>query len=178
MGAMSSSHTLRAAEPRDLDAIVQLIRELAEFEHLSHLLEVTPSKLEPHLFGPEPAAECLVGEVGGEVVGFALYFRNFSTFLAKPGLYLEDLYVRPAHRRSGLGKAMLIHLAQLACERGYGRFDWTVLNWNDDAIRFYEKLGATVLPEWRICRLTGDALERYADGDRPSMWSPSSWLGL
>ncbi|MDP0971704.1 GNAT family N-acetyltransferase, partial [Klebsiella pneumoniae] len=82
-------------------------------------------------------------------------YTNFSTFLAKPGLYLEDLYVRPAHRRSGLGKALLIALAQLACERGYGRFDWTVLNWNEDAIRFYEKLGAEVLPDWRICRLTG-----------------------
>ncbi|PTT83968.1 GNAT family N-acetyltransferase [Pelomonas sp. HMWF004] len=170
--------TLRAAERRDLPAIVQLISELAEFENLSHLLEVTPDKLEPHLFGDKPVAECVLGEVGGEVVAFALFLTNFSTFLAKPGLYLEDLYVRPAHRRSGLGKALLVHLAQLACERGYGRFDWTVLDWNEDAIRFYEKLGATVMPEWRICRLTGEALERYADGDRPSMWSPSNWLGL
>jgi GNAT superfamily N-acetyltransferase len=169
---------IRAAEPRDLRAIVQLISELAEFENLTHLLEVTPDSLEPHLFGDEPSAECMVGEVEGEVVAFALFYRNFSTFLSKPGLYLEDLYVRPAHRRSGLGRAMLIELARLACERGYGRFDWTVLDWNEDAIRFYEKLGAEVLPDWRICRLTGDALERYADGDRPSMWSPSSWLGL
>jgi GNAT superfamily N-acetyltransferase len=162
---------IRPAEPRDLDAIVQLIGELAEFENLSHLLDVTPEKLEPHLFGERPAVECMVGEVDGEVVAFALYFTNFSTFLAKPGLYLEDLYVRPAHRRSGLGRALLIELARLACERGYGRFDWTVLDWNEDAIRFYEKLGAEVLPEWRICRLTGEALERYADGERPSMWS-------
>ena len=110
--------------------------------------------------------------------GFALFFQNFSTFLAKPGLYLEDLYVRPAHRRSGLGRSLLVYLAQLACERGYGRFDWTVLNWNEDAIRFYEKLGAEIMPDWRICRLAGEALERYADGDRPSMWSPSAWLGL
>jgi GNAT superfamily N-acetyltransferase len=169
---------IRAAEPRDLQAIVQLISELAEFENLTHLLEVTPEKLQPHLFGDAPVVECMVGEVDGEVVAFALYFTNFSTFLAKPGLYLEDLYVRPAHRRSGLGRALLIELAQLACERGYGRFDWTVLDWNEDAIRFYEKLGAHVMPEWRICRLTGDALERYAEGDRPSMWSPSSWLPL
>jgi GNAT superfamily N-acetyltransferase len=120
----------------------------------------------------------MVGEIDGEVVAFALFYTNFSTFLAKPGLYLEDLYVRPAHRRSGLGRALIVQLAQLACERGYGRFDWTVLDWNEDAIRFYEKLGAHVMPEWRICRLTGDALERYAEGDRPSMWSPSSWLPL
>jgi GNAT superfamily N-acetyltransferase len=177
MGAMPA-HDIRPAEPRDLNAIVQLIGELAEFEQLTHLLEVTPAKLEPHLFGDEPVAECMVGEIDGEVVAFALYYVNFSTFLAKPGLYLEDLYVRPAHRRSGLGKALLIQLAQLACARGYGRFDWTVLDWNEDAIRFYEKLGAEVMPDWRICRLTGDALERYADGDRPSMWSPSAWLGL
>ena len=170
--------TLRAAEPRDLPAIVQLIGELAEVEHLTHLLEVTPDSLEPHLFGDNPVAECALGEVDGEVVAFALYYTNFSTFLGKPGLYLEDLYVRPAHRRSGLGRSLLVHLAQLACERGYGRLDWTVLNWNEDAIRFYEKLGAEVMPDWRICRLTGDALERYSDGDRPSMWSPSAWLGL
>lgn len=171
-------HDIRAAEPRDLNAIVQLIGELAEFEHLTHLLEVTPEKLAPHLFGDAPVAECLVGEVRGEVVAFALYFTNFSTFLAKPGLYLEDLYVRPAHRRSGLGRALLIQLAQLACERDYGRFDWTVLDWNEDAIRFYQSLGADVLPEWRICRLTGDALQRYSDGERPSKWAPSSWLSI
>ncbi|MFN3860895.1 MAG: GNAT family N-acetyltransferase [Roseateles sp.] len=171
-------HNIRTAEPRDLNAIVQLISELAEFEQLTHLLEVTPEKLAPHLFGDQPAAECLVGEVDGQVVAFALFYKNFSTFLSKPGLYLEDLYVRPAHRRSGLGRALLVQLAQLACERGLGRFDWTVLNWNEDAIRFYQKLGAEVLPDWRICRLSGDALQRYADGDRPSLWSPSAWLGL
>ncbi len=169
---------IRTAEPRDLNAIVQLISELAEFENLTHLLEVTPDRLAPHLFGDEPAAECLVGEVDGEVVAFALFYKNFSTFLSKPGLYLEDLYVRPAHRRSGLGRALIVQLARLACERGYGRFDWTVLDWNEDAIHFYEKLGAEVLPDWRICRLAGDALQRYADGERPSMWSPSVWLGL
>ncbi|MFT7721799.1 MAG: GNAT family N-acetyltransferase [Roseateles sp.] len=174
----ASRPAIRAAEPRDLNAIVQLIGELAEFENLAHLLEVTPDKLAPHLFGERPAVECVLGEVGGEVVAFALYFTNFSTFLGKPGLYLEDLYVRPAHRRSGLGRALLIHLAQTACERGYSRFDWTVLDWNEDAIRFYEGLGADVMPDWRLCRLAGDALERYAEGDRPSKWSPSAWLGL
>jgi GNAT superfamily N-acetyltransferase len=129
---MTPTHTLRAAEPRDLDAIVALIGELAAF---AHLLDVTPAKLEPHLFGERPVAECLVGEVDGEVVAFALFFTNFSTFLAQPGLYLEDLYVRPAHRGGGLGKALLEHLGQLAARRGCGRFEWSVLDWNADAIR-------------------------------------------
>jgi len=174
----SATPTLRPAERRDLPAIVQLIDELAQFEHLSHLCEVTADKLETHLFGPRPAAECLLGEIHGEPVAFALYFTNFSTFLGKPGLYLEDLYVRPAHRRSGLGKALLVHLAELACERGYGRFEWTVLDWNEDAVRFYRKLGAEVLPDWRICRLSGDALQKYNGEEPVSIWSPSSWLPI
>ncbi len=159
---MRSPHTLRAAEPRDLAAIVALITELAEFERLAHLVEVTPDKLAPHLFGERPAAECVVGEVDGEVVAFALYFTNFSTFLARPGLYLEDLYVQPAHRGIGLGKALLGHLARLAAERGCGRFEWSVLDWNADAIAFYQGLGATVMPDWRICRISGEALGRFA----------------
>jgi GNAT superfamily N-acetyltransferase len=157
-----SPHTLRAAEPRDVDAIVGLIRELAAFERLAHLVEVTPQSLAPHLFGPRPAAECLVGEVAGEVVAFALFFTNFSTFLGKPGLYLEDLYVKPARRGSGLGRALLARLGALAVERGCGRFEWSVLDWNEDAIRFYEGMGATLLPDWRICRVTGEAMERFA----------------
>ena len=161
MQRMNSSYSLRVAEPRDVPAIAGLIAELAEFEGLSHMLQLTPEKLQPHLFGPKPVVEALVGECDGEVVAFALYFTNFSTFLAKPGLYLEDLYVRPAHRRSGLGKAILSRLAQIAVERDYGRFEWSVLDWNEDAIRFYENMGASVLPEWRICRLTGDALAAY-----------------
>ena len=155
---MSSPHTLRAAEPRDVTAIVALITELAEFEQLTHLLEVTPDKLAPHLFGARPVAECVVAEVAGEVVAFALFFSNYSTFLARPGLYLEDLYVRPAHRGSGLGRALLEPLARLAIERGCGRFEWSVLDWNVNAIAFYEKLGATVMPDWRICRLSGERL--------------------
>lgn len=158
---MSTPHTLRAAEPRDVEAIVGLIRELAEFEHLTHLLQVTPQSLQPHLFGPKPVVEAMVGEVAGEVVAFALYFTNFSTFLAKPGLYLEDLYVKPAHRGSGLGRALLEHLGALAVARGYGRFEWSVLDWNEHAIGFYQAMGATVLPDWRICRVTGEALERF-----------------
>lgn len=155
-------HRLRAAEPRDVPAIVGLIRELAEFEQLTHLLQVTPQTLAPHLFGERPAVECVVGEVGGEVAAFALYFINFSTFLAKPGLYLEDLYVKPEHRGRGLGRALLEHLGALAVQRDYGRFEWSVLDWNEHAIGFYQGMGATVMPDWRICRVTGDALRRFA----------------
>ena len=157
---MNEKHTLRAAEPRDVPAIVGLIGELAEFEHLTHLLQVTPETLRPHLFGPKPVAEAVVGEVGGELVAFALFFTNFSTFLGKPGLYLEDLYVKPEHRGRGLGRAMLEHLGALAVERDCGRFEWSVLDWNENAIRFYERMGATVMPDWRICRVTDDALRR------------------
>lgn len=158
---MTRTHRLRAAEPRDLEAIVGLIGELAEFEKLTHLLEVTADKLQPHLFGERPVAECVVGEVDGEVVAFALFFTNFSTFLARPGLYLEDLYVRPAQRGTGLGKALLEHLGRLAAERGCGRFEWSVLEWNQRAIDFYECMGATVMPDWRICRITGERLDRF-----------------
>jgi len=155
---------LRAAELRDVQPIVAMIRELAEFEQLTHLLQVTPEKLRPHLFGEKPVAEAMVAEIdateGGrpEVAAFALFFTNFSTFLAQPGLYLEDLYVRPAHRRRGIAQALLQRLATLALERGYGRFEWSVLDWNVNAIAFYESVGATVMPDWRICRVTGDAL--------------------
>lgn len=153
---------LRAATAEDAPAIVSLIRELAVFEKLEHLVQATPEALATHLFGPRPAAEAVVAEVDGAVVAFALFFTNFSTFLAKPGLYLEDLYVQPAHRGSGLGRALLQHLGALAVERGCGRFEWCVLDWNENAIRFYEKMGATVMPEWRICRVTGPALQAYA----------------
>ena len=158
---MNQKHILRAARPRDVPAIVGLIGELAEFEHLTHLLKVTPQTLHPHLFGPKPVAEARVAEVNGEVVAFALFFTNFSTFLAQPGLYLEDLYVKPEHRGRGLGRALLEHLGALAVERDYGRFEWSVLDWNEHAIRFYKGMGATVMPEWRICRVTGEALQRF-----------------
>jgi len=163
--------TLRPAELRDVAPIVQLIRELAEFERLTHLLQVTPEKLRPHLFGEKPVAEAWVAEAAADrlaegesaVVAFALFFTNFSTFLAQPGLYLEDLFVRPGHRGLGIGQALLARLGRLALERGCGRFEWSVLDWNENAIRFYEKLGASVLPDWRICRVTGDALKAMAN---------------
>ena len=161
------SFTLRPAELRDIPAIVQLIRELAEFENLAHLLQLTPEKLRPQLFGERPAAEALVAELGdgksgGEVVGFALFFTNFSTFLAQPGLYLEDLFVRPEHRGAGIGEALLTHLGRIAVERDYGRFEWSVLDWNESAIGFYQRMGATVMPDWRICRISGEGLLAFA----------------
>ena len=158
----TAAFSLRAAEPGDVDAIVDLIRELAAFEHLGHLLQVTPDKLRPQLFGERPVAEALVAQAAGRVVAFALFFTNFSTFLAQPGLYLEDLYVEPGHRGHGIGEALLTRLAQLAVERDYGRFEWSVLDWNENAIRFYRRMGATVMPDWRICRVTGDALAALA----------------
>ena len=164
MSDSKTPHVLRPAARADLPAIVGLIGELAEFEKLSHLVEVRPDTLEPHLFGPRPVAEAVVAEVGGQVVGFALFFTNFSTFLARPGLYLEDLYVQPALRGRGLGKALLEHLGALAVERGCGRFEWSVLDWNANAIAFYEKMGATVMPDWRICRVTGEALAKFGSG--------------
>ena len=170
----SPAFKLRPAELGDVHAIVALIRALAEFEKLTHLLQVTPEKLRPHLFGERPVAEAWVAEVeagtGGkpEVVAFALFFTNFSTFLAQPGLYLEDLFVRPDQRGAGIGQALLRRLAQLALERGCGRFEWSVLDWNANAIGFYERMGATVMPDWRICRVTGDALQAMSGSSAPS----------
>lgn len=160
------SLNIRPADPSDVPALVGLITALAEYEKLTHLLEITPEKLHAQLFGARPPAEAVVAELGEgagrRAVGFALFFTNFSTFLCKPGLYLEDLFVLPEHRGAGFGKALLKHLAALAVERGCGRFEWSVLDWNEPAIRFYEAMGATVMPDWRICRVTGDALLHVA----------------
>ncbi len=146
-----------------MPALAGLIRELAVYEKLEHLMVATPEDLARHLFGPRSAAEAVVAELDGRLVAFALFFGNFSTFLGKPGLYLEDLYVQPAHRGSGLGKALLKHLGRLAVARGCGRFEWCVLDWNRPAIAFYEAMGATLLPDWRLCRVTGEALQRFAE---------------
>ncbi|CAG9178764.1 GNAT family N-acetyltransferase [Cupriavidus pampae] len=156
-----TAFTLRPATAADSATLLRLIVALAEYEKLTHLVEATPAKLEAALFGARPQAEAVIAEVeGGQAVGFALYFHNFSTFLAKPGLYLEDLFVEPAWRGHGIGKALLRHLAALALERGCGRFEWSVLDWNQPSIDFYEAMGADVMPDWRICRVTGDALTR------------------
>jgi GNAT superfamily N-acetyltransferase len=140
---------------------VRLIHALADYEKLKHRCIVTEDILRPQLFGPQPAAQCLVAEVDGAVVGFALFFHNFSTFLGKPGLYLEDLFVEPAMRGRGLGKALLRRLGAIAVERGCGRFEWSVLDWNVDAIGFYESMGAELMHDWRICRISGDALAAF-----------------
>ncbi len=160
--------TLRPAVPPDLPVIVGLIHELAVYECLQHMVTVTAQSLHPFLFGPKPVAEAIVAEVwdeeGGDtprVVGFALFYTNFSTFLGQPGLHLEDLYVQAAYRHLGLGRMLLERLGSLALERGCGRFEWNVLDWNESAIRFYERLGAKVLPDWRICRVSGDSLKRF-----------------
>lgn len=165
-GGAEPEFVVRAATPGDVEAIVRLIRALADFEQLIHLLSVTPETLAPHLFGARPIAEAIVAECAGNVVGFALFFTNFSTFLARPGLYLEDLYVDAAERGRGIGRALLEQLAGLALARDCGRFEWSVLDWNEPAIRFYERMGATVLADWRICRMSGSALAGFGTGPR------------
>lgn len=153
--------TIRPATIADVALVRQFILELAVFEKLAHEVVVDEAGLREQLFGARPAAEVLLGSVGEEPVAFAVFFQNFSTFLGRPGIHLEDLFVRPAHRRRGFGRAMLTYLAQEANRRGCGRLEWAVLDWNAPAIAFYEGFGATVLPEWRTCRLTGAALARF-----------------
>jgi GNAT superfamily N-acetyltransferase len=164
----AATFTLRPATPDDCASLVRLITALAEYEKLTHLVQTTPEALATMLFGPRPYGEAVLAEVEGQAVGFALFFHNFSTFLCKPGLYLEDLFVDPAYRGLGIGKALLIHLARLAQERGCGRFEWSVLDWNAPSIAFYEAMGADVLPEWRICRATGEALDKMAAISMPA----------
>jgi GNAT superfamily N-acetyltransferase len=151
--------------PADLSDILAMIRDLAEFEQLTHLCVATEADLESALFGPRPTAEVLIATRGGDPAGFALFFHNFSTFLGRRGLWLEDLFVRPEHRRQGCAQALLRALAEIARVRGCGRFEWAVLDWNAPAIDFYRSLGATVLPDWRIVRVVGPALHALADGN-------------
>jgi GNAT superfamily N-acetyltransferase len=158
----AADFSIRPALPADAAHIHAMIVELAVFEKLEHLVVATEEQLIEGLFGTRPACEAVVGEAGGEVVCFALFFHNFSTFLTKRGLYLEDLYVRQSHRGKGFGSRLLGHLARLAVERGCGRFEWSVLDWNQPAIDFYRAKGAEILPDWRICRVTGDALTGLA----------------
>jgi GNAT superfamily N-acetyltransferase len=153
---------IRSATVDDVNAIMGMIRELADFEKLSHLLVADEALLHEALFGPRPSCECLIGEEVGRPVAYALFFHNFSTFLGRRGLYLEDLYVSPAYRGRGHAQALLKALARLAVERQCGRFEWSVLDWNENAIRFYQKMGAEVLPDWRICRVTGAELQALA----------------
>lgn len=154
--------TLRPAVPADIPLILELITELADYERLVHEVKADAQRMHDHLFGPRPYAEVLIGEVDGEPQGFALFFHNYSTWLSQPGIYLEDLFVRPAARGAGLGKALLTELARLAVERGCGRLEWSVLDWNEPAIGFYRSLGARPQDEWTVYRLTGDALHDLA----------------
>jgi GNAT superfamily N-acetyltransferase len=154
---------IRPATVDDVPQILAFIRALAEYEKLTHEVVATEEKLRATLFPADgrPAAECMIACLDERPAGFALFFTNYSTFLAKPGLYLEDLFVLPELRGRGIGKALLLHLARLALARDYGRVEWTVLDWNAPAIAFYESLGAVRKTEWQICRLTGAALEQY-----------------
>ena len=154
---------ITAATSADVALIFALIGELAEYEKLADQLVATEAGLREALFGPAPSAEAVIALVGGEAAGFALYFHNFSTFLGRRGLYLEDLYVRPAFRGRGIGKALLVYLARLALERGCGRFEWAVLDWNRRARDFYEGLGAEANMAWVNYRIAGDALRRLAE---------------
>jgi GNAT superfamily N-acetyltransferase len=153
---------VREASADDVPLILTLIGELAEYERLSHEVVATEDALLEWLFGEKPFAEVLIAEHRGTSVGFALFFHSFSTFLGRPGIYLEDLYVRPAFRGRGAGKGMLVHLAKLAKERGCGRLEWSVLDWNEPSIRFYESLGAVAMDDWTVHRVTGEALDRLA----------------
>ena len=151
--------TIRSAQPGDEEQIFRLLRELAQFEKLGHELTGSAEALGLHLFGERPAAEALVAE-RASVIGYALFYPTYSTFLTRPGIYLEDLYVIEAERGTGVGKALLRRVAQLACERNAGRLEWSVLDWNQRAIDFYVQSGAQLLHDWRVCRVTGASLQR------------------
>jgi len=155
---------IRAANAADISLIFSFIRSLAEYEKLGDTVTASPERLQATLFPAEgrPAAECVLAFQDEAPAGFAIYFTNYSTFLAQPGLHLEDLFVRPEWRGRGIGKSLLLHLARLANTRGYGRMEWTVLDWNESAIAFYEALGARRMKEWQLCRLTGAALAQHA----------------
>ena len=154
---------MRPATEADIPVIAGLIRGLAAYERLADEVALDEAALREHLFGDRPYAEVLLAEDGGDVFGFALFFHNYSTFLGRRGLYLEDLFVLPAYRGKGVGRRLLAHLARIALERRCGRMEWWVLDWNESAIRFYRSIGALPMDDWTVYRLTGDALARLAD---------------
>ncbi|MBD2454552.1 GNAT family N-acetyltransferase [Nostoc sp. FACHB-87] len=153
---------LRFAEPSDSNVLFQLIKQLAEYEKLSQAVTGNVAALQEHLFGEQRYIEAILAEYQGQAVGFALFFHNYSTFLTKPGIYLEDLFVLPEYRRQGIGKALLTKLAQIAVERNCGRLEWSVLDWNEPAKAFYRSMGASILDDWRICRVTEENLKNLA----------------
>lgn len=158
--------SIRPATAADLPLIAQLIRDLAEYEKLAHEVRFDEAVLEQKLFGERPYAEVVIGEIDGTPQGFALFFHNFSTFEGKPGIYLEDLFVRPGARGAGLGKALLAHLARLAVERDCARLEWSVLDWNEPAIGFYRALGARLMDDWTVMRVDGVALKQLGAAER------------
>ncbi|AFZ29274.1 Diamine N-acetyltransferase [Gloeocapsa sp. PCC 7428] len=160
---INSELTLRPATPDDVSVLFSLIQALAEYEKLSHAVTGSAEALREHLFSSQPYVEAIIAEIQGKAVGFALFFHNYSTFLTQPGIYLEDLFVLPEYRRQGIGKALIKYLAQLAIERDCGRLEWSVLDWNEPAIAFYRRMGAAILPDWRICRVTGEAIASIAN---------------
>lgn len=154
--------SLDFAGPEDIAEIIAFIRELAQYEKLSHEVVATEESIRQWLFSDRRAAEVLIARVDDQAAAFALFFTSFSTFLGRPGIYLEDLFVRPAHRGYGIGKALLRHLAGIACQRGYGRLEWSVLDWNEPAIGFYKRLGAVAMDEWTTFRVSGEKLQLMA----------------
>ncbi len=155
---------LRFAEPADSAVLFDLIQALAEYEKLSHAVTGNAESLKEHLFGSNKYIEAILAEYAGQAAGFALFFHNYSTFLTKPGIYLEDLFVLPKYRRKGIGKAMFTKLAQIAVQRNCGRLEWSVLDWNEPAIAFYRSMGASILDDWRICRVTEEGLNKLGGG--------------
>ena len=153
---------IRPADAADVQVILGFIRALADYEKLLHEVTATEDALREHLFGPMPRAEVVLAEFEGRPIGFALFFHNFSTFLAQPGIYLEDLFVLPEFRGQGFGKALLVHVGRLTKARGCGRYEWAVLDWNEPSIRFYRALGAQPMAGWTVMRVTGEALDRLA----------------
>jgi GNAT superfamily N-acetyltransferase len=161
---MTDQIRIEPATPDDVPTIRALIGELADFERLSHEAQASDEQIHESLFGPKPGAEVIMARIGEDVAGFALFFHNYSTFLGRRGIYLEDLFVRPQFRGSGCGAALLRQLAKIAVERKCGRLEWSVLDWNQRAIDFYKALGAVPMDEWTVYRVTGPALEKLAEG--------------
>jgi GNAT superfamily N-acetyltransferase len=164
MSSSGNDISIRPASEHDVGVILLFIRDLAKYEHLEHQVVATEDLLRESLFGPRPYAEVVLASLNGVPVGFALFFHNFSTFLGRPGIYLEDLYVRPEARRHGVGRRLLTWLAATAVSRGCGRLEWAVLDWNEPSIQFYRRLGAVAMDEWTTYRVTGPALDQLAQG--------------
>jgi GNAT superfamily N-acetyltransferase len=160
---MNANISIGPAQPEDVPLILELIHELAEYEKEADAAQASELQLRQALFGQKPAAEAVIARLEGQPAGWALWFQSFSTWTGKPGLWLEDLYVRPAYRRLGVGRTLLVHLARVCLERGYGRLEWSVLDWNAPALDFYRELGAEPMADWTVQRLSGEALTKLAE---------------